>query len=97
MATPIGDTTAQKIFKAIEEQSDALKKVGGHLTKLEESKHKSPYMWRHMMRIREKIGMKGIRSNMKGTSNLRNSFRILWHEGKNGQNATSLLQGLRNG
>ena len=97
MATPIGDTTAQKIFKAIEEQSDALKKVGGRLTKLEESKHKSPYMWRHMMRIREKIGMKGIRSNMKGTSNLRNSFRILWQEGKNGQNATSLLQGLRNG
>ena len=40
MATPIDDTIAQKIFKAIEEQSDALKKIGGHLSKLEESKLK---------------------------------------------------------
>ena len=42
MAAPIDDTTAQKIFKAIEEQSDALKKIGGRLSKLEESKLKKP-------------------------------------------------------
>ena len=40
MAAPIDDMIAQKIFKAIEEQSDALKKIGGHLSKLEESKLK---------------------------------------------------------
>ena len=40
MATPIDDTIAQKIFKAIEEQSNALKKIGGHLSKPEESKLK---------------------------------------------------------
>ena len=37
MATPIDDMTAQKIFKAIEQQSDALKKICGRLIKLEES------------------------------------------------------------
>ena len=42
MAAPIDDTTAQKIFKAIEEQCDTLKNIGGHLTKLDESKHKKP-------------------------------------------------------
>ena len=35
MAVPINDETAQKIFKAMEEQSDVLKKMGGHLTRLE--------------------------------------------------------------
>ena len=42
MAALIDDITAQKIFKAIEEQSDALKKIGGRLSKLEESKLKKP-------------------------------------------------------
>ena len=42
MAALIVDITAQKIFKAIEEQSDALKKIGGRLSKLEESKLKKP-------------------------------------------------------
>ena len=40
MDAPIDDTTAQKIFKAIKEQNDVLKKMGGHLTKLEETKLK---------------------------------------------------------
>ena len=40
MTTPIVDTTTQKVFKAIEEQSDVLKKMGGCLPKLEESKIK---------------------------------------------------------
>ena len=42
MAAPIDDMIAQKIFKAIEEQSDALKKMRGRLSKLEESKLKKP-------------------------------------------------------
>ena len=42
MAAPIDDATTQKIFKAIKEQNDTLKKMGGTLTKLEESKHKKP-------------------------------------------------------
>ena len=40
MAVPINDETAQKIFKAMEEQSDILRKMGSHLTKLEEAKIK---------------------------------------------------------
>ena len=41
MATPINDETAQRIFKAMEEQSDVLKKMGSCLTKLEEAKLKN--------------------------------------------------------
>ena len=40
MAAPIDDTIAQKIYKVIEEQGQALKKMGGHLSKLEEIKLK---------------------------------------------------------
>ena len=40
MAASIDDANAQKIFEAIEEQSDVLKKMGSCLTKLEESKLK---------------------------------------------------------
>ena len=40
MAAPISDEIAQKIFKAMEEQSDALKKMGSCLTKLEDAKLK---------------------------------------------------------
>ena len=39
-AAPISDEITQKIFKAIEEQSDVLKKMGTRLTKLEEAKLK---------------------------------------------------------
>ena len=42
MATPISDEIAQKIFKAMEEQTNALKKIGSLLTKLEEAKLKKP-------------------------------------------------------
>ena len=38
----VDDMTTQKICKVIEEKSDALKKIGGHLSKLEESKLKKP-------------------------------------------------------
>ena len=42
IATPISDEIAQKIFKTMEEQSDALKKMGIRLTELEEAKLKKP-------------------------------------------------------
>ena len=42
MATPISVEIAQKIFKAMEEQSDTLKKMGSHLTKLEAAKLRKP-------------------------------------------------------
>jgi len=42
MAAPISNEIAQKIFKAKEEQSDTLKKMGSRLTKLEEAKLKKP-------------------------------------------------------
>ena len=42
MTLSIVDRIAQKIFKAIEEQGDALKKMGGCLSKLEEIKLKKP-------------------------------------------------------
>ena len=45
MATPISDEIAQKIFKAMEEQTNALKKIGSLLTKLEEAKLKKPNPW----------------------------------------------------
>ena len=38
MIAPISDEIAQKIFKAMEEQSEVLKKMKSHLTKLEEAK-----------------------------------------------------------
>ncbi|KAL0004919.1 hypothetical protein SO802_012480 [Lithocarpus litseifolius] len=40
MVTPINDETAQRIFKAMEEQSNVLKKMGSCLNKLEEAKLK---------------------------------------------------------
>ena len=42
MATPISEEIAKKLFKAMEEQSDVLKKMGSHLAKLEEAKLKKP-------------------------------------------------------
>ena len=42
MAAPISNEVAQNIFKVIEEQSNALKKMGICLTKLEEAKLKKP-------------------------------------------------------
>ena len=40
MTTSVEDSMAQKILKALDEHGEALKKMGGHLTKLEESKLK---------------------------------------------------------
>ena len=40
MTTSVEDSMAQKILKALDEHGEALKKMGGHLTRLEESKLK---------------------------------------------------------
>ncbi|KAL0004833.1 hypothetical protein SO802_012394 [Lithocarpus litseifolius] len=40
MNTSVEDSIAQKILKALDEHGEALKKMGGHLTRLEESKLK---------------------------------------------------------
>jgi len=40
MTTSMVDSMAQKILKALNEHGEALKKMGGHLTRLEESKLK---------------------------------------------------------
>ena len=37
---PIDDITAQKILKALDKHGDTLKKMGGHLTRLEEARLK---------------------------------------------------------
>ena len=77
MATPIDDETAQKIFKAIEEQSDVLK-MGRRLTRLEEARlKKTAYVEIHDDKEGE-VAMKETRPIMKGTSNLRSSSWIPW-------------------
>ena len=42
MAALVDEALIQKIYKAIEDQAEALKKMRGHLSKLEESKIKKP-------------------------------------------------------
>ena len=45
VATPISDEVTQNIFKAMEEQSNVLKKMGSRLTELEEAKlEKTPHV-----------------------------------------------------
>ena len=53
MVAPISDEIAQKIFKAMEEQSDVLKRMGSRLTKLEEAKNcKSQKLKKQNLRVR---------------------------------------------
>ena len=42
MTTSMEDSMAQNILKALDEHGEALKRMGGHLTRLEESKLKKP-------------------------------------------------------
>ena len=42
MATSMEDPMAQRILKALDEHGEALKRMGGRLTRLEESKLKKP-------------------------------------------------------
>ena len=42
MVAPIDNALAEKIYKTIEDHGEVLKKMGSHLSKLEESKLKKP-------------------------------------------------------
>ena len=59
---------AQMILKDLDEHGEALKKMGGRLTRLEESRLKKSTMMRRKM----KNGMKKTKWSMRETSNLRN-------------------------
>jgi len=78
MASPIDDTIAQKIYKVIEEQGKALKKIEGRLSQLEESKLKKTMHIEYMKKKKERNGMKETRPIMRETSNLRNLSWISW-------------------
>ena len=57
----------------MEEQSDVLKKMGSHLTKLEEAKLKKPPRVDVLDEEEGEVRMKGTKLIMKGSNNLRNS------------------------
>ena len=61
---------AQKILNSLEEHGEALKKMGGRLTRLEESRLKKSTHVRRKM----KNGKKKTKWSMKETSNLRSSL-----------------------
>ena len=67
MATSLEDPMVQKILKTLDEYGEPLKKIGGHLTRLEESR-----LWKYtMMKRKWRNGMKRTKRNIKGTSNFR--------------------------
>ena len=59
----------------MEKQNDVLKKMGGHLTKLEETRLKKTA---YMEMKKGKVRMKEIRPIMKGTNNVRSSPQRPW-------------------
>ena len=67
MDSPNDHETAQRIFKAMEEQREVLKKMA-----------KMPHIWKFIMMMKGKVRMKEIRPNMKETSNLRSSQQTPW-------------------
>ena len=88
------DPMAQKILKALDEHGEALKRMGGHLTRLEESKlKKPPHVEIHDDEKEDEEWM----WNMKGTSNLISLPQKPWLWWKDGENETRLLQGTRDG
>ena len=79
MTTSMEDPMAQKILMALDEQGEALKRIGGCLTRLEESKlKKSPHVEIHDDEKEEEEWNEKTKWNMKGTSNLRSSPQKLW-------------------
>ena len=59
----------------MEKQNDVLKKMGRHLTKLEETRLKKTA---YTEMKKGKVRMKEIRPIMKGTTNLRSLSQIPW-------------------
>ena len=79
MATSLEDPMAQKILKALEEHGEALKKMRGHLTRLEESKLKKPlHVEIHDDEEEDEEWDERKEWSMKGISNLRSSPQKPW-------------------
>ena len=96
MTAPIDDTLAQKIYKAVEDQDKALKKMGSHLSKLEESEIKKPVH----IEISEEEEKEDWDERDKSDYERNEQFEKLTTDTmamKDGKDATSLLQGSRYG
>ena len=96
MTAPIDDTLAQKIYKAVEDQDKAFKKMGSHLSKLEESEIK-----KHVhIEISEEKEKEDWDERDKSDYERNEQFEKLTTDTmamKDGKDATSLLQGSRYG
>ena len=97
IVAPISDEITQKIFKAMEEQSDALKKMGSCLTKLEDAKLKESTCVEVLDEEEVADWMKGTKLIMKEQAIWETHGRNYSHEREDGENATSLSQSPRNG
>ena len=79
MVTPNSDEIAEKIFKAMEEQSDILKKMGSRLTKLEEAKLKKPNPRVEVLDVEEVEDWdERDKTIIRGTNNLRSLLQRPW-------------------
>ena len=68
------DSMAQKTLKALDEHGEALKKMGGHLTRLEESKlKKSSHVEIHDDKEKVEEWDKKDKAEYERTRNIRNS------------------------
>ena len=91
MTASVEDSMAQKILKALDEHGEALKKMGGRLIRLEESKlKKSTHVEIHDDEEEVQEWDEKDKKNMKGKSNLKAHHRNRSYEGKDGENATRL-------
>ena len=99
MTTCMEDSMAQKILKALDEHGEALKKMGGHLTRLEESKlKKSSHVEIHDDKEKvEEWDKKDKAEYEKNKKYKKLTAKTIAVKEKNGENATRLPQGTRDG
>ena len=99
MTTCMEDSMAQKILKALDEHREALKKMGGHLTRLEESKlKKSSHVEIHDDKEKvEEWDKKDKAEYEKNKKYKKLTAKTIAVKEKNGENATRLPQGTRDG
>ncbi|KAL0008481.1 hypothetical protein SO802_009983 [Lithocarpus litseifolius] len=77
MITSMEDPIAQKILRALDEHGEALKKMV--LLGWRNLNSRSLYIWKSMMmRWKWKNGMKRIKTNIEGISNLRSLSQKPW-------------------
>ena len=91
MAALVDEALIQKIYKAIEDQAEALKKMGGHLSNLEESKIKKPV---HVEIHDEEEKDKADHERNKQFEKLTADTMAMKEDG---EDATSIPQGSRDG